>query len=169
MNTIASWELRSSSGLEAARWSVTEVQGLGERAIYFCDVSLEGRYFGATLGSGRVGDPKDFGLAIRGLQLGAHELQRLSAHLHEWLSLPAAKQNATALELSCAMGSLFDQSLRLALGARSDTLAGGRPVATLQFRIGRMQGEFTYVVDPICLRILAEGIDEAMHRTPNSD
>jgi hypothetical protein len=156
------WELPSNSGREVSRWTVTEVRGEAAEKTYRCDVALEGRFYGDTLGSAVVDEIKDFSLVVRGLQLRHQELSRLVDRLRQWLSLPLAALKDRSLEFSCGMGGLFDQSLLLTLGQRDDTISGGRPVATLAYIVGRMNGELSYPVDPSCLEILADGIERVL-------
>lgn len=158
------WELPSNSGREVSRWTVIETCGSGDERAYRCDIALEGQFYSEMFDSAAVGDLRDFGLVIHGLMLRHHELQRLVSHLREWLSLPPAELRDRSLDLTCGMGGLFDQSLRLALGQRDDTLSGGRPVATLVYLVGRMKGELSYPVDPSCLKIMADGIERILER-----
>ena len=62
----------------------------------------------------------------------------------------------------CTMGRLFDQSLLFELGVRGDTLAGGQPVATFRYVVGRMRGEMNFPTEPSRLRELARGIRAAV-------
>lgn len=156
------WELPSNTGQETCRWSVQDAEGEGDARVFLCCVRLEGRFFDASLGGTAIREERDYALEIRGLQVRVDELARLTAHLGEWLRLPLPDMRSTALELSCGMGGLFDQSLRLTLGARKDTISGGHPVATLDYIIGRMKGELSYPVDPTCLQKLVDGIDRVL-------
>ncbi|ANM31619.1 hypothetical protein ABI59_21765 [Acidobacteria bacterium Mor1] len=141
-----SWTLPSNSGRERATWSVTdENEDAGER-IYTCRVLLEGSFYGETLSSGEAGPAQDFGLVIHGLQVRHTVLNRLLSHLQEWLELPPAQLRSRELELSCGVGGLFDQALRLRFGPREDILSGGHPVATLEYVVGRMKGELSFAV-----------------------
>jgi len=159
MSDALCWELPSSSGRENSRWTVTEINGKGAERTFRCDVALEGQFYGETLESASVGDLQDFGLVVRGLQLRHDELTRLVGTLGEWLALPLGQLRDHSLAFSCGMGGLFDQSLRLSLGQRDDTISDGRPVATLEYIVGRLKGELSYPVDQSCLRIMAEGIE----------
>ena len=170
------WQLSSSSGREVSRWTVTEIDGTGSARTFCCEVSLEGRFYGDALDSNPTSTPaststststsveesRDFGLVVRGLLLRQDELSRLVDTLREWLDLTPVQQRQRPLALDCGMGALFDQSLRLTLGLRDDTLVLDRPVATLAYIVGRLRGELSYAVDPSCLQILVEGIEAAL-------
>ena len=162
MSDSLRWELPSSSGRETSRWTVTEINGEGAERSFRCDVVLEGQFYGETLDSSSASDLRDFDLVVRGLQLRHDELSRLVDTLREWLGLPLAQLRDHVLEISCGMGGLFDQSLCLTLGQRADTISDGRPVATLEYIVGRLRGELSYPVDQSCLRIMAEGIEAVL-------
>ena len=157
-----SWELPSNSGREVCRWTVVASEGAGAERVYRCDVVLEGAFHEAILG-GESGGSTDYSLAIRGLQVGVRELDRLNQWVREWLSLSLRELYERELELDCTMGSLFDQHLGLTLGRRDDTIhTVGQTVATLRYFVGRMRGELSYPVDPTCLRTLADGIERTL-------
>jgi hypothetical protein len=156
------WELPSSSGRELCTWTVVEVGTRDDDRTYQCDVSLEGCFFGETLDPWAGTRDPDFALVVRGMLLRRDELERLARTLGEWLSLSPAELRDRALELSCGMGGLHDQSILLTLGRRDDTSSMGRPVATVSYLVGRMRGELTYIVDQSCLRVLMEGIERAL-------
>jgi hypothetical protein len=156
------WALPSASGREIARWTVTGERGHGDDSTLTCDVELAGRYYGETLDAGVDGDRPDFRLVLRGLALPRRELARLASWLAQWLALPAAALHESRLEVSRALGGLFDQSFVLRMGPREDVTSGGRPVATLAYCVGRMRGELVYTVDPDGLRRFAAGIERAL-------
>lgn len=153
------WTLASTSGRETARWVVTG--DAGAAAGLTCDVHLEGHYLGETLG-GRAEREPDFALVLRGLEIPRRDLDRLSAHLDAWLALPPYAVADPGSGLRCGMGALFDQRLDLAIGARDDVLAAGRPVATLTYAVGRLRGDLTLIVDHGGLTRFAAGIAAAL-------
>ena len=65
------------------------------------------------------------------------------------------------------MGALFDQSLTLAIGQRADVVSSGRPVATLEFSVGRLRGDFRYLVDADTLGQFTRGIQTALESAPS--
>jgi hypothetical protein len=162
-NDPASWELPGSSGIETTRWDVIDVHGQGNERTYRCDISLQGRFYGETLDPTTADGMQDFCLVIRGLQLRHDGLLRFTAQIREWLALPAPELPRSRLEVSCEMGGLFDQSLRLTLGQRDDMLSGRGPIATLSYLIGRMKGELAYPVDQSCLGSMADGMERCIN------
>jgi hypothetical protein len=157
-------ELRSSNGLECARWIVVERAQPASEAALICDVVLAGRYFSAPFAADSdSGAPQDFMLEMRRLAVPVRTLERLAEALGRWLDLSLHEQHSAPLTLDCEMGGLFDQYLHLVLGKRDDTLASGQPVATLSYLVGRMRGELSFVTDPTCLRAFHESITAAIH------
>ena len=158
---LGGWELASVTGREVSRWTIAGASG----DAFVCDVTLEGQYHGETLGAGWQG--RDFALAMRGLELSRPDLDRLAEHLSEWLALPPAALADPGRGLTCGMGALFDQRLALSIGQRADVVSGGRPVATLEFAVGRLRGDFRYVVDGTSLKRFADGIHLALTSAPS--
>ena len=165
-NPNTSWALASSSGGERVTWRVRSVEGCGDDTVLACDIILQGRFFGESLGSSHPDAPPDFDLEIRGLAVRIATLQRLHEHLQRWLELPLAEMRTARLQLDCDMGGLFDQDVRLILGDRVDTLSAGRPVATVQYVVGRMSGGMSFVTDQTCLGTLREGVEAAIRSVP---
>lgn len=156
--SVRGWTLASASGREIARWIVT-----GERDdALACDVHLEGRYLGETLGGASRESTPDFSLAMRGLEIPRRDLDRLVAHLDAWLALPPVALADPASGLRCGMGALFGQRLDLEIGAREDVASAWRPVATIAYTVGRLRGEFTLIVDAAPLARLAAEIAAAL-------
>jgi len=150
------WMLSSGCGRESASWVVRSIDRSKDGSTLVCDVTLAGIYYAAVLDS-RAAEP-DFRLALHGLKLWTRELERLVDSLEAWLALPLPELARVPIALECSMGGLFDQSLRFELGARDDTLAGGKPVATLRYIVGRMTGQMWFPIDSGCLRGFADGI-----------
>jgi hypothetical protein len=80
----------------------------------------------------------------------------LTAELAAWLDVPK--------EFELELSGVEEQSLRIALGVRSEYISKvDRPVLTINYRGGRMLGgEWAFVVDQSCLRILHDGLAEAL-------
>jgi GNAT superfamily N-acetyltransferase len=155
------FRLASESGRESIRWEVRERRETRLGPALRCDVSLTGAYFGEGLADAPVrpvpGAP-DYLLVFRNFMVGLAEMNRLQTHLDEWLRLSASEQASHPLGIDCTLGSLFDQSLVLAIGQRADVLSGGLPVATLRFVAGRTEGEMSFVAGPAALQELSRGL-----------
>jgi predicted N-acetyltransferase YhbS len=173
-----SFRLASESGRESIRWEVRERRETRLGPALRCDVSLAGAYFGEGLAdttatapaSGVPGESADdapmrpvpgapdYLLVFRNFMVGLAEMTLLHAYLDEWLRLSASEQASHPLGIDCTLGSLFDQSLVLAIGRRADVLSGGLPVATLRFVAGRTEGEMSFVAGPAALREFSRGL-----------
>ena len=160
------FHLASDSGREAIRWEVRERGTTRSGPALRCDVSLTGCYFGESLadaaGQGGAARPvpaaPDYLMVFRNFMVGIAEMTRLRAHLDAWLALSPREQAGHPLGIDCTLGSLFDQSLVLAIGRRTDVLSGGLPVATLRYVAGRTTGEMSFVAGVPALREFARGL-----------
>jgi GNAT superfamily N-acetyltransferase len=155
---VTAFRLASESGRESIRWEVRERRETRLGPALRCDVSLTGCYFGEGLAETPASKVPDYLMVFRNFMVGLAEMARLQAHLDEWLGLSASEQAGHPLGIDCTLGSLFDQSLVLAIGQRKDVLSGGLPVATLRFVAGRTEGEMSFVAGPAALRELARGL-----------
>jgi hypothetical protein len=156
------WQLVSSSGRERVVWTARGVDKPGDDAELVCDIALTGRFYGATFDAAPPGALPDFNLTVRGLAVRVSNMRRLHDHVRGWLDLSPAEMRRNTLAIDCAMGSLYDQDLRLILGRRDDTLSAGHPVATVRCIAGRLKGELSFVTDPNCLAALCDGLRAAM-------
>jgi len=161
-NPPPSWQLVSGAGREKITWTARALDGSGSEDAILCDVTLEGRYFGAALEMRPASETPDVHLEIRKLAVTVSTLERLHDHLTRWLSLPSFEQRRTPLGVDCDMGSLFDQHVRLLLGERADTLSGGQPVATVRYVVGRMTGEMWFATEAEELSMFSEQIRSAL-------
>jgi hypothetical protein len=162
IDTPPAWRLSSGGGREKATWVARSLDDSGPETAIVCDVTLSGRFFGASLDARGAEEHPDFDLEVRGLAVTVSTLERLHDHLTRWLSLPALEQRRTTLGLDCDMGSLFDQHVRLLLGERPDTLSAGQPVATLRYVMGRMAGEMWFATDADGLGRFSEEVRSAL-------
>jgi GNAT superfamily N-acetyltransferase len=163
--TAGGFRLASESGRESIRWEVRERRETRLGPALRCDVSLTGAYFGEGLADAParpVPGAPDYLLVFA-------EMTRLQSHLDVWLSLPASEQAGHPLGIDCTLGSLFDQSLVLAIGPRADVLSGGLPVATLRFVAGRTEGEMSFVAGPAALQELSRGLAACAFSFPPRD
>lgn len=156
--TAREWTLASASGREIARWIVMADRG----GVLTCDVRLDGRYLGETLGGAPGDSTPDFSVTMRGLEIPRRDLDRLVGHLQAWLALPPMALADPASGLRCGMGALFGQRLDLEIGARDDVASGWRPVATLAYAVGRLRGELTLILDAEPLARFAAEIAAAL-------
>lgn len=168
MAQLPQWTLPSNSGREQAVWVVTSTKDSAEGKIYTCRVTLEGKFFEATLASEELGPAQDFALTIHGLQLRETVLLRLQEQLQSWLALPLAQLRDRELELDCGVGGYHDQALRLRFGQRVGIISEGKPVATLEYVIGRMRGEISFTVDPSGLQIMSDQLSEVLAQEPDT-
>jgi len=164
--SAGAFRLASESGRESIRWEIRERRDTRLGPALRCDVSLTGCYFGEGLADTPADDAPvrpvpgapDYLMVFRNFMVGLAEMTRLQAHLDTWLALSPREQASHPLGIDCTLGSLFDQSLVLAIGQRADVLSGGLPVATLRFVAGRTEGEISLVAGPTALRELSRGL-----------
>src|SRR5262249_15788134 len=147
------FRLASESGRESIRWEVRARQDTPQGPALRCDVSLTGCY----LGEGLADTPAapDYLMVFRNFMVGLAAMSRLQSSLEAGLGMAEGEQAVHPVAIDCNLGSLFDQSLVLALGRRPDVLSGGLPIATLRFVAGRTVGETSFPAGPAALRELA--------------
>lgn len=100
-------------------------------------------------------------LSVENIVLSASRLGELRNRIETWL---ASKQVGTVAlsgeyQLTADGYSRFD----LIFGMRDDIIASSdKPVVTIGFKIGRINGEFCFVTDQSCLKLFAEDVARAI-------
>ena len=100
-------------------------------------------------------------LMVDHLVLSASRLCELRKQIEAWLDSKNVGTVAFSGEYSlAAQGS---SRLDLNFGTRMDVIASGdKPVVTVIFKTGRINGEFCFVTDQSCLKLFAEDVVRAM-------
>lgn len=100
-------------------------------------------------------------LSVANIVLSASRLGELRNRIETWL---ASKQVGTVAlsgeyQLTADGYSRFD----LIFGMRDDIIASSdKPVVTIGFKIGRINGEFCFVTDQSCLKLFAGDVARAI-------
>lgn len=100
-------------------------------------------------------------LSVENIVLSASRLGELRNRIETWL---ASKQVGTVAlsgeyQLTADGYSRFD----LIFGMRDDIIASSdKPVVTIGFKIGRINGEFCFVTDQSCLKLFAGDVARAI-------
>jgi hypothetical protein len=152
-DALLEFKLHSNDGRESASWLATKSV---ESDVLICEVRLSG---GSLCHEDSHGGSE---LVARDLSVRVENLRRLDSVLSSWLDLPLAVQAETPLTIAVELGGRFDESIRFRLGDRPDTVSGQNFVATLEYSLLRLKGEFSFVTDQSCLRIFRDGISAAL-------
>jgi hypothetical protein len=117
---------------------------------YESAIHLRGRYWD--------GGEQTFPLStsISGLWLSAPSLTSLRDHISQWLRQPLRHLIADDLSAGFELAQLYNQSVHVRFGRRDDTISDMKPVVTIAFLAGALQGEFHFVTDQSCLALFVE-------------
>jgi len=149
---IACWELRSNSGDALAKWVVQEVSTAG---AIVCDFQLTCSY---------AGQAEDHPVLVgaKRLGLGQRELEDVERQLRTWADLPLSELSKAPLKARFSAGAVFDNSVLLTFAPRPDVISSHNQVASFTLAVGKLRGEFVFVTDQSCIRLLCDGIRTAL-------
>jgi hypothetical protein len=150
---IASWELRSNSGDALAKWDVLEVSPAG---VMLCDFQLTCSY------SGQGAESRPVLVEAKQLSLGQRELEHIERLLRTWVDQPLPELSKGPLEARFSAGAVFDNLVTLTFARRADVIYGHNQVASFTLAVGKLRGEFVFVTDQSCIRLLCDGIRAAL-------
>ena len=103
-----------------------------------------------------------FSTSIEGLWLRAADIVGLQDHIARWLRQPLERLIAGDLSAEFQLARLPDQSVRVRLGPREDTISNRHPVFTVSFSVGALQGEFHFVTVQSCLALFVEELSSEL-------
>jgi hypothetical protein len=159
------WRLPSNRGDRVASWEVLRCadEAADGDPVLTCRFEFKALSYSweKPPGSEPETDP-DFILTLSDLKVRSSVLARFEWYLRAWLDLPVDEQARTVLYTSSELNGRYEEFLRLTFSPREDTISDGHPVATFSYRHAFVEGELRYVADQSCVRILADGIRDAL-------
>jgi len=90
------------------------------------------------------------------------DVVRLRDRIATWLRQPLEALDAKSLDGEFRLTRAPGQELLLTFGARADVISDRKPVLTVSFAAGRLQGSFLFVTDQSCLNIFVDELSAAI-------
>lgn len=141
--------LRSNDGESMLELSFENKSEYAHEAGFESTVTVKGRHW-----DGDHTFPSS--LSIEGMWLRTKELKELEAHISRWTNRSLSDLRIEELNREFELACLPEQSLRIALGDRSDTISDSHPVVTISLTAGPMKGEYHFLTDQSCLSIFSD-------------
>ena len=146
MNQIPTITLNSNMSDESLVLQV----GANKSGLVNCAIAINARIWDGN-------HDQSSSLAVDNLVLSASRLSELKNRIEVWL---ASNQDGTvAFSGEYPLAADGYSRLDLNFGTRMDTIAPrDKPVVTVVFKIGSINGEFCFVTDQSCLRLFASDV-----------
>ena len=140
----------SNSGRESATWTVRDAAA-NHFVCDFCfrSVSVES-------------DAPTLEIRFDHLVLSKSALAEFVDRADRWLNLPLEEIASDRLNIDVEMGGGFDTSVRLKLGDNPALVTDKNSAASFIYCVAYVSGDFAYKIDQSCLRILVDGIRDAL-------
>jgi len=90
------------------------------------------------------------------------DVVQLRDHMATWLRLPLEALDPTGLDGEFRLTRLPGQELLVTFGERADVISDRKPVLTVSFAAGRLEGSFLFVTDQSCLNIFVDELSAAI-------
>ena len=144
------WQLPSNSGRHLATWTVTD-----QTAEHFsCDFEFRSQ-------SADSGQPTTV-IKFSRLILSKSTLSKFAEAASDWLDQSLPNVASSAFVAAVEMGGGFDTVLKARFGDNPTLISAQNSAVSFDYTVAGVGGEFSYVVDQSCLRLLVEGISAAL-------
>ena len=157
-----SWKLPSNRGWNNTSWHIRGEAEIEGEKVLLVEVVMTGRYWNRfNLAQNKGYDyAKEYSLVMPQVLISESHLKDLLELMSAYLKIPINQLAHNPPNISEDLSWKGGQSFRLEFGLRNGFISSvGHCVTTISYELNALSGECTYVVDPSCMQVMVDSIE----------
>jgi hypothetical protein len=157
-----SWKLPSNRGWNTTTWLIRDEAEIEGEKFLLVEVVMTGRYWNRLKLEQHKGYDyaREYSLVMPQFFISVSRLKDLLDQLASYLKTPINQMAHNPPNISQELSWLDGQAFCIEFGLRDEFICNlGKCVCTISYKLNALSGECAYVVDPTCMQVMVDGIE----------
>jgi hypothetical protein len=163
-----SWKLPSNRGWNTTSWFIRGEAEIDVEKFLLVEVVMTGKYWNRFKHAQNKGVDyaREYSLVMPQFLISVSRLKDLLERMAAYLKTPIDQMAHNPPNISEELCWLDGQTFRIEFGLRNGFVYGvGQCVCTISYELAALSGECAYVVDPTCMQVMVDGIENYFRLT----
>jgi len=163
-----SWKLPSNRGWNTTSWIIRDEAEIEGEKFLLVEVVMTGKYWNRfKLAQNKGLDyAREYSLVMPQFLISVSRLKNLLEQMAAYLKTPINQMAHKPPNISEDLCWLDGQTFRIEFGLQNGFICDvGHCVCSISYGLGALSGECAYVVDPTCMQVMVDGIENCFRFT----